>query len=203
MRRHTLLATIVGLLMLTLAARGAESATVTAQAGLNLRACPSLECQIYTVMPWGAWAEPTGEVSGDWYRVTWGGVTGWAHGGWLAYDGGPSAPAPVTEPQWAQGSEPAPVSGSGYQATVYAAAATYGVSGDWLWAVHGCETGYTYRHDLWGPNGEYGPFQYHGSTFATFAAMSGIGGSIYDPWAQAYVTAWAFANGYSNHWVCA
>jgi hypothetical protein len=190
--------------MLTAAARGSDAATVTAGIGLNLRACPSLDCQVYDVMPYGAWAAiVSGPDANGWYQVTYGGTTGYAFGAWLS-DGG-------VEPQWAQGNDPVPTAapapapsyGSGYQATVYAAAAAYGVSGDWLWAVHGCETGYTYRHDLWGPNGEYGPFQFHASTFATFASMSGIGGSLYDPWAQAYVTAWAFANGYSSHWVCA
>jgi hypothetical protein len=41
------------------------------------------------------------------------------------------------------------------------------------------------------------------STFYTFAAMSGHGGSWTNPYDQAWVAAWAFANGYSSHWVCA
>ena len=91
--------------------------------------------------------------------------------------------------------------GGSYADTVAAAAATYGVSFDWLWAVVGCES--TYNLYAVGAAGEYGPFQFMEGTFYSFASLSGIGGSWTDPVSQAYVAAWAFANGYSNHWACA
>lgn len=108
----------------------------------------------------------------------------------------PVAPDPVaTPPVAAQG---------GYYDTVAQAAAYYGLSADYLWSVVGCETGYTYRLDLVGQHGEYGPFQFMEGTFYTFASMSGHGGSWTSAYDQAWVAAWAFANGYGPaHWVCA
>jgi hypothetical protein len=210
MRARMVFGVIVGLLLLAATTRGGEAATVTAGIGLNLRACPSLACRIFTVMPYGGWAEPTGEASGDWYQVSYGGTTSWAHGGWLAFDGGPWAPAPVAEPQWAQGNEPAPapaVSGGGISSitgrsygggvidAIYYWAGQYGVSADWLMSVAACESGFD--PNAVGPNGEIGVFQWMPSTWAAYS-----GGNIWDPWEQARMTASAFSQGLSYMWVC-
>ena len=48
-----------------------------------------------------------------------------------------------------------------------------------------------------------GIFQYLPDTWREFSARAGLpGASIWDPEAQAHVTAWAFANGLSSHWEC-
>lgn len=102
----------------------------------------------------------------------------------------------------AVGISPAFAQVTGYKATVYEQAYAYGVDPEYLWWAVGCETGWTYALDLWGPNGEYGPFQFEEATFYEFAGISGISGSWMDPYAQAKVAAWAFANGYAYRWVC-
>jgi hypothetical protein len=106
-------------------------------------------------------------------------------GAWLA--------PTTTEPASAQG---------GYYATVEAAAYKHGADPGYLWLVVGCETGGTYALNLWGPNGEYGPFQFMEGTFYNLASISGLGGSWQDPYSQAQVAAWAFANGYGDLWAC-
>lgn len=119
-------------------------------------------------------------------------------------------PAPATEPVSAPQAAPAPApaapaavqGGYGYYGVVADAAIAHGLSPDYLWWVVGCETGFTYRLDLPGPNGEYGPFQFMKSTFYWLAGLSGYGGSWYSAYDQARVAAWAFANGYASHWVC-
>lgn len=91
----------------------------------------------------------------------------------------------------------------GYYATVAAAANAYGLDPDYMWRIVGCETAGTYALDIWGKHGEYGPFQFMEGTFYSFATMSGLGGSWQDPYAQAWVAAWAFSRGYGpQHWSC-
>jgi uncharacterized protein YraI len=199
MRWLLIVVAVIGVAMLSPSNVAGEE--VTARIGLNLRAGPGLGYAIRDVMPLGSYVEVvSGPDANGWYQVRYAGRLGYAFGEWI----GPDTGNPVSSAAYAPPMPAAtlPQAGGGYQTTVYAAAAAYGVSGDYLWWVHGCETGYTYRHDLWGPNGEYGPFQYMNATYYWLADLSGIGGSINDPVSQAYVTAWAFANGYSSHWVC-
>lgn len=83
-----------------------------------------------------------------------------------------------------------------YEAAIYDAAARYGTSGDWLVAVMYCESGGD--PNAVGQYGEIGLFQYMPSTWYGWG-----GGDIWNPWEQIEMTAWAFANGLSHHWVCA
>ncbi len=118
--------------------------------------------------------------------------------------GSGSAPAPALQAALEPtNTTPVTAQTGSYYNTVAEAAAYYGVSADYLWSVVGCETGYTYRTDLTGRFGEYGPFQFMESTFYWLAELSGHGGSWGSAYDQAWVAAWAFANGYASHWVCA
>src|SRR5689334_4674063 len=60
----------------------------------NLRSGPSTSASILRVMPKGANVTAvTGIPSGPWFKVVYGGTTGWAHGGSLTLVSTP-APAP-------------------------------------------------------------------------------------------------------------
>jgi len=184
---------------------------VMAYYGTDIWAGPGREYAWLSSVPCGTYLTSLGDQEGEWFRVYYGAVEGWVTGWETTFDvvpnycQEPSLPAPeVQAEEVTQEEAQQPLSvGGGYADTVAAAAATYGVSFDWLWAVVGCETGYTYNLGTVGAAGEYGPFQFMESTFYWMAEMSGIGGSWYDPVDQAYVAAWAFANGYSSHWTCA
>lgn len=92
--------------------------------------------------------------------------------------------------------------GSEYHAAIYDAAARYGTSGDWLIQVMCCESGGD--AGALNPNtGDSGLFQYQPGTFYSFVdLMGGEYDDYWDPYQQIEVTAWAFANGYCDHWVC-
>lgn len=85
---------------------------------------------------------------------------------------------------------------------IHDAASRHGVAGHWLIEVMLCESGgdpNAYNHRT----GDSGLFQYQSSTFWWFVEMSGIPATDHwNPWQQIEVTAWAFANGYCDHWVC-
>lgn len=121
------------------------------------------------------------------------------------FDTGPGfAPAPAVQAGPAPtNTTPVTAQTGSYYTTVAEAAAYYGVSADYLWSVVGCETGYTYRTDLTGQYGEYGPFQFMEGTFYWLAELSGHYGSWGSAYDQAWVAAWAFANDYASHWSCA
>lgn len=88
-----------------------------------------------------------------------------------------------------------------YEAAIHDAASRYGVSASWLIDVMLCESG----GDPYAVNpetGDSGLYQYQPDTFWTFSSMSGISGDLWDPYTQIELTAWAFANGYADHWVC-
>lgn len=76
---------------------------------------------------------------------------------------------------------------------IYAAAAEFGVSGDWMVAIATCES--TLDPNAYNPAGYYGLFQYDQTTWAEFGY-----GSIYDPVAQARTTAELLAMGQSSRW---
>jgi soluble lytic murein transglycosylase-like protein len=105
------------------------------------------------------------------------------------------APTPTPEPE----PEPvvavaAPVAVSGSIAEIiYAAAAEYGLSGDYLLSVASCESGL--NPSAVNPAGYHGLFQFGTGTWATEGY-----GSIYDPVAQARTAARMLAAGQASRW---
>ena len=76
---------------------------------------------------------------------------------------------------------------------IRAAAAKYGVSGDYLVSIAACESGLNPR--AYNSAGYHGLFQYDTQTWGTYGK-----GSIWDPAAQAEATARLIANGESSRW---
>ena len=68
--------------------------TLFATADLNLRAGPSAEDAILTVVPAGESVETTGETTQGYLGASWGGQSGWLDGDYLAATA-PAAPAPA------------------------------------------------------------------------------------------------------------
>lgn len=200
-RRFAALILLLGLLLVLAgpaAANAQETTQVTAGIGLNLRSAPGTHNPILTVMPYGSTVS-TGEVSGDWMQVTFNGIAGWAHVSWL---GNVSFQASYTQPTPSQSGSAGGysyITGGYYSGSVidaiYYWGAYYGVSGDWLYRVAACESGFD-PYAI-GPNGEIGVFQFMPSTFYAYG-----GASIYDPWDQARVASQMFSQGLSWHWVC-
>lgn len=120
-----------------------------------------------------------------------------------AFDRRPSpAPSPTAEPSPAASasdtasapeSAPAPAPAGSVTEIIYAAAARYGVSGDWMVAIAQCESGL--NPQAYNPAGYHGLFQFDETTWAEFGS-----GSIYDPAAQADATARLLAAGQSSRW---
>ena len=80
---------------------------------------------------------------------------------------------------------------------IRAAAAKYGVSGDWMVNIAECESGL--RPNAYNPRGPYiGLFQFLQSTFTANG-----GTNIWDPTDQANVAAKMLANGQAHQWSCA
>ena len=80
---------------------------------------------------------------------------------------------------------------------IRAAAARYGVSGDWMVSIAECESGL--RPNAYNPRGPYiGLFQFLPSTFTANG-----GSNIWDPTDQANVAAKMLANGQAHQWSCA
>ncbi len=69
----------------TIAATAGTTARVmnTGGAGLRLRSAASSASSVILVMPEGAFVQVIAGPSGAWFRVTYEGVTGWAHGDYL------------------------------------------------------------------------------------------------------------------------
>ena len=100
------------------------------------------------------------------------------------------SPSPEPEPEVVE----APVAPAGSIAEiVYAAAAEYGLSGDYLLSVASCESGL--NPSAVNPAGYYGLFQFGSGTWATEGY-----GSIYDPVAQARTAARMLAAGQASRW---
>ena len=114
------------------------------------------------------------------------------------------AAVPVETPQTApvaQTPSTTPPSGS-IQQIIIDAANSHGVSADYLLSVAKCES--TFNPNIVNAYGYTGLFQYSYSTWANFSVKAGYAGaSIFDPVAQANVTAWAFANNLQSNWSCA
>jgi len=83
------------------------------------------------------------------------------------------------------------------EAIIRAAAARWGVSGDWMVKIARCESGLNPR--AYNPAGPYiGLFQFLASTF-----RANGGTNIYDPADQANITAKMLAHGQAHQWGCA
>lgn len=99
-----------------------------------------------------------------------------------------AAPAPPAVPP----ADPGSIVG-----IIQAAAARWGVSGDWMVSIARCESGLNPR--AYNPRGPYiGLFQFLASTF-----RANGGTNIYDPADQANVTAKMLAHGQAHQWSCA
>jgi hypothetical protein len=137
------------------------------------------------------------------------GRVGYFHAHEIGYSPGPTphaaAPAiairavkPTPSPKPASG----PVPGVSYApgtvaAIIMAAAAQYGVDGNWMVRIASCESGL--RPNAYNPGGPYiGLFQFLPSTFAAHG-----GTNIYDPTQQATIAANMIAHGGARAWpVC-
>ncbi len=103
------------------------------------------------------------------------------------------SPSPEPEPE-AEAVAVAPAAPAGsITAIVYAAAAEYGLSGEYLVSVASCESGL--NPSAVNPAGYYGLFQFGAGTWATEGY-----GSIYDPVAQARTAARMLAEGQASRW---
>jgi soluble lytic murein transglycosylase-like protein len=106
-------------------------------------------------------------------------------------------PTPKPSPSATTTEAPTEAAPAGYSGSIveiiHAAAAEFGVSGDWMVAIAQCESGLD--PNAYNAAGYHGLFQYDQTTW------SGYGyGSIYDPVAQARTTAELLAAGQSSRW---
>jgi soluble lytic murein transglycosylase-like protein len=110
----------------------------------------------------------------------------------------PPAPAPAPKIFRAQVSIPAANYAPGsVEAIIRAAAARWGVSGDWMVKIARCESGL--RPNAYNPRGPYiGLFQF---LMSTFRANGGT--NIWDPTDQANIAAKMLAHGQAYQWSCA
>lgn len=90
-------------------------------------------------------------------------------------------------------SVPAAYSGGSIVDIIYAAAAEFGVSGDWMVSIAECESGLD--PNAYNAAGYHGLFQYDTTTWAGYGY-----GDIFDPVAQARTTAELLAAGQSSRW---
>ena len=99
-------------------------------------------------------------------------------------------PTPAVEPEV----ETAPIAPEGsVEQTIYAAAAEFGLAGDYLLSVASCESGLD--PGATNPAGYHGLFQFDDTTWAAYGY-----GSIYDPTAQARTAARLLAAGQASRW---
>jgi soluble lytic murein transglycosylase-like protein len=107
----------------------------------------------------------------------------------------PPAPAPKPRPRAAIPS--GPVDKNSVAGIIVAAAARWGISGDWMLKIARCESGL--NPHAYNPRGPYiGLFQFLMSTFTHNG-----GTNIWDPADQANITAKMLAHGQAHQWSCA
>jgi soluble lytic murein transglycosylase-like protein len=107
----------------------------------------------------------------------------------------PPAPAPKARPRAAIPS--GPVDKNSVAGIILAAAARWGVSGDWMLKIARCESGL--NPHAYNPRGPYiGLFQFLMSTFTHNG-----GTNIWDAADQANITAKMLAHGQAHQWSCA
>jgi hypothetical protein len=170
--------------------------TLTVTTDLNLRAGPSTESDVLTVMPAGSSVQTTGGSENGFYGVTFDGVSGYAYGDYLSTGGVETQDAPA---QLDDGG--AQLAGSGETdivSIIYAAADTYGQSREDMLRVATCESGLD-PNNVTPPYDASGLFQFLPGTWAStpFAAQS-----VFDPVANANAAAWMWSVGRRNEWVC-
>jgi len=85
------------------------------------------------------------------------------------------------------------------RALVYAAE-IYGLNESQLLRVANCESGFKYT--AVGKAGEIGILQFMPSTWEYWNKELGVNYDIYSSKDQIYLVAWAWNNGYQNHWTC-
>jgi uncharacterized protein YraI len=186
---------------------GVTGSAMVVDGDLNLRTGPSLQHPVVLVMPDAAMVELRGEPQGGFSPVSYAGTSGWAFTAFLQ-QGAPEGPVlPETPPP----EEPAapeipetPRDGSdGYSeaeiiAIIYAAADEYGQPREDMLRVARCES-------VLDPNavnatsGASGLFQF---LDGTWARTPWAGDDVFDPVANAYATAWMWAQGNRHEWVC-
>lgn len=107
------------------------------------------------------------------------------------------APTPTPTPKPSPAVVIPPAASGDIVGIIRAAAAQYGVSGDWMVKIAECESGL--RPNAYNPRGPYiGLFQFLQSTFTANG-----GTNIWDPTDQANVTAKMLAHGQAWQWSCA
>lgn len=111
----------------------------------------------------------------------------------LGYQDKGKLPSPVTRPLEERTDDAVDSSAGSVVGIIHAAAAEFGVDGDYLVSIAECESGLDPR--AYNPAGYHGLFQYSDSTWSSFGY-----GSIWDPVAQARTTAKLIAGGGSSHW---
>jgi uncharacterized protein YraI len=161
-----------------------DAGSAVTTSSLNLRTGPSTGYAVILVMPSGASVTLTGASQNGFLGVTYGGSTGWASGDYLDASGGASAASAST--------------GNSIVDIIYAAAATYGQSGDDMLRVAQCESGLD-PNNYTPPYGAAGLFQF---LPGTWASTPFAGYSVYDPWANANAAAWMWSVGRRGEWVC-
>lgn len=106
-------------------------------------------------------------------------------------------PAPTPAPSRVPAAVIPPAASGDIVAIIRAAAARWGVSGDWMVSIAQCES--SLRPNAYNPRGPYyGLFQF---LMSTFTANGGT--NIWDPSDQANVTAKMLAHGQAWQWACA
>lgn len=114
----------------------------------------------------------------------------------------PPTPTPTPVPTPKPTRKPASVTipsynGGNVEAIIRAAAAKWGVSGDWMVSIARCESGL--RPNAYNPRGPYyGLFQF---LMSTFTANGGT--NIWDPTDQSNIAAKMLAHGQAHQWSCA
>ena len=166
-----------------------DAGSALTTSSLNLRTGPSTGYGVILVMPNGAWVTLTGASQNGFFGVTYAGSTGWASADYLDTSGGASS---------ASASAASASTGNSIVDIIYAAAATYGQSGDDMLRVAQCESGLD-PNNYTPPYGAAGLFQF---LPGTWASTPYAGYSVYDPWANANAAAWMWAVGRRGEWVC-
>jgi len=109
----------------------------------------------------------------------------------------PPPPAPALKAQPRAAIPSGPVDKNSVAGIIVAAAARWGVSGDWMLKIARCESGL--NPHSYNPRGPYiGLFQFLMSTFTHNG-----GTNIWDPADQANITAKMLAHGQAHQWSCA
>ncbi|HEY8489967.1 MAG TPA: LysM peptidoglycan-binding domain-containing protein [Dehalococcoidia bacterium] len=112
------------------------------------------------------------------------------------------APAPAPAPAPRPAPAPAYTGGGDIVSIIHAAAARYGVDGNWMVRIAQCESGL--NPNAVGGGGRYhGLFQFYMPTYNN-TPPGRAGRSVYDPAANAEAAAWLMVNGGPQNWpVCA